>query len=147
MGAIKNWVKLQDEYGEHGPAAAACRAVGGPPLAVKAARNQPMSLHLQQCQHRSCRNTGLWPSSSMQTHTVVICTHMQLRLACQSACAMLCFADTFYCVVDLHAITTPHDPMELRTATRSMAATYMAAGIDPEKVTTPRTQHTLFRSL
>lgn len=24
--------------------------------------------------------------------------------------------------------------MELRTATRSMAATYMAAGIDPEKV-------------
>lgn len=41
--------------------------------------------------------------------------------------------DTFYCVVDLHAITAPHDPVELRTATRSMAATYMAAGIDPEK--------------
>eukprot|EP00882_Tetradesmus_deserticola_P025855 GHRQ01028434.1.p1 GENE.GHRQ01028434.1~~GHRQ01028434.1.p1 ORF type:complete len:164 (+),score=28.16 GHRQ01028434.1:543-1034(+) len=43
--------------------------------------------------------------------------------------------DTFYCVVDLHAITAPHDPVELRTATRSVAATYMAAGIDPEKVT------------
>jgi tryptophanyl-tRNA synthetase len=43
-------------------------------------------------------------------------------------------ADTFYCVVDLHAITAPHDPVELRTATRSVAATYMAAGIDPEKV-------------
>ncbi|KAF6254163.1 tryptophanyl-tRNA synthetase-like protein [Scenedesmus sp. NREL 46B-D3] len=41
--------------------------------------------------------------------------------------------DTFYCVVDLHAITAPHDPVELRTATRSVAATYMAAGIDPEK--------------
>jgi tryptophanyl-tRNA synthetase len=43
-------------------------------------------------------------------------------------------ADTFYCVVDLHAITAPHDPVELRAATRSVAATYMAAGIDPEKV-------------
>lgn len=41
--------------------------------------------------------------------------------------------DTFYCVVDLHAITAPHDPVELRTATRSVAATYMAAGIDPDK--------------
>lgn len=43
-------------------------------------------------------------------------------------------ADTFYCVVDLHAITVPHDPVELRAATRSVAATYMAAGIDPDKV-------------
>jgi len=42
-------------------------------------------------------------------------------------------ADTFYCVVDLHAITAPHDPVELRSATRSVAATYMAAGIDPGK--------------
>eukprot|EP00775_Hariotina_reticulata_P005134 gene5134-5374_t len=41
--------------------------------------------------------------------------------------------DTFYCVVDLHAITAPHDPVELRAATRSVAATYMAAGIDPDK--------------
>lgn len=42
--------------------------------------------------------------------------------------------DTFFCVVDLHAITVPHDPKELREATRSMAATYLAAGIDPDKV-------------
>ncbi|KAF8066270.1 leucine--tRNA ligase [Scenedesmus sp. PABB004] len=41
--------------------------------------------------------------------------------------------DTFFCVVDLHAITAPHDPVELRAATRSVAATYMAAGIDPNK--------------
>lgn len=37
-------------------------------------------------------------------------------------------------MVDLHAITVPHDPLELRAATRSMAATYIAAGIDPAKV-------------
>lgn len=45
-----------------------------------------------------------------------------------------CSADAYYCVVDLHAITVPHDPVELRTATRTVAATYMAAGIDPNKV-------------
>ena len=44
-------------------------------------------------------------------------------------------ADTFFCVVDLHAITVPHDPAELRSSTRTMAATYMAAGIDPERAT------------
>lgn len=42
--------------------------------------------------------------------------------------------DTYFCVVDLHAITVPHDPVELRQSTRSMAATYLAAGIDPAKV-------------
>lgn len=43
--------------------------------------------------------------------------------------------DNYFCVVDLHAITVPHDPAELRASTRSMAATYMAAGIDPAKAT------------
>ena len=41
--------------------------------------------------------------------------------------------DTFYCVVDLHAITMPHDPKELLAATRSSAAVYMACGVDPAK--------------
>lgn len=44
-------------------------------------------------------------------------------------------ADTFFCVVDLHAITVPHDPVELKAATRTMAATYIAAGIDPNRST------------
>eukprot|EP01025_Chloroclados_australasicus_P068487 TRINITY_DN9513_c1_g1_i1.p1 TRINITY_DN9513_c1_g1~~TRINITY_DN9513_c1_g1_i1.p1 ORF type:complete len:413 (+),score=48.65 TRINITY_DN9513_c1_g1_i1:291-1529(+) len=35
--------------------------------------------------------------------------------------------------VDLHAITLPHDPKELREATFRNAATYIAAGVDPEK--------------
>ncbi len=38
-----------------------------------------------------------------------------------------------YCVVDLHAITSPQDPKQLREATRSTAAQYIAAGIDPAK--------------
>ncbi|KAG2488684.1 hypothetical protein HYH03_012685 [Edaphochlamys debaryana] len=43
--------------------------------------------------------------------------------------------DNYFCVVDMHAITVPHDPVELRASTRSMAATYIAAGIDPARAT------------
>lgn len=39
--------------------------------------------------------------------------------------------DAIFCVVDLHAITVPQDPMALRTQTRRTAAQYIAAGIDP----------------
>ena len=38
-----------------------------------------------------------------------------------------------YVIVDLHAITMPQDPKELRENTRKTAAQYIAAGIDPEK--------------
>jgi len=43
--------------------------------------------------------------------------------------------DTFYCVVDLHAITAGHDPAALRTQTRVSAAQLLAAGLDPERCT------------
>ena len=43
--------------------------------------------------------------------------------------------DAFFCVVDLHAITVPQDPAELRERTRATAAQYIAAGIDPAKST------------
>ena len=39
--------------------------------------------------------------------------------------------DAIFCVVDLHAITTPQDPATLREKTRRTAAQYIAAGIDP----------------
>ncbi|KAL3696726.1 hypothetical protein R1sor_010802 [Riccia sorocarpa] len=41
--------------------------------------------------------------------------------------------DTLFFVVDLHAITLPHDPKELIEATRKIAAVYIACGIDPSK--------------
>jgi tryptophanyl-tRNA synthetase len=41
----------------------------------------------------------------------------------------------YYCVVDLHAITVPQDPAELRERTRSTAAQYIAAGIDTSQST------------
>jgi tryptophanyl-tRNA synthetase len=43
--------------------------------------------------------------------------------------------DTFYSVVDLHAITLPQDPTQLRANTRLAAAQLLAAGLDPDRCT------------
>ncbi|MFE6776086.1 tryptophan--tRNA ligase [Streptomyces sp. NPDC057702] len=43
--------------------------------------------------------------------------------------------DAFYMVVDLHAITVPQDPRELRENTRVAAAQLLAAGLDPDRCT------------
>ena len=39
--------------------------------------------------------------------------------------------ESFFCVVNLHAITNPQDPKELAAKTREVARLYLAAGIDP----------------
>ncbi len=41
--------------------------------------------------------------------------------------------ETLYCVVDLHALTLPQEPEELRAQTRELAAVLLAAGIDPSR--------------
>ncbi|MDR4945919.1 tryptophan--tRNA ligase [Neobacillus cucumis] len=41
----------------------------------------------------------------------------------------------FFCIVDQHAITVPQDPQTLRKNIRSLAALYLAFGIDPDKAT------------
>ncbi|MFD8795185.1 tryptophan--tRNA ligase [Streptomyces vinaceus] len=43
--------------------------------------------------------------------------------------------DAFYMVVDLHAITMPQDPKDLRANTRLSAAQLLAAGLDPDRCT------------
>ncbi|HTZ35843.1 MAG TPA: tryptophan--tRNA ligase [Stellaceae bacterium] len=40
--------------------------------------------------------------------------------------------DCIFCIVDMHALTQPQDPLELRHSTREVTAAYIAAGIDPE---------------
>ncbi len=40
--------------------------------------------------------------------------------------------ENFFCIVDLHALTVPQDPEELRHQTRSLAAMLFAAGLDPD---------------
>ena len=38
-----------------------------------------------------------------------------------------------YCIVDLHAITVPQDPKELKQHILDVAALYLAVGVDPKK--------------
>jgi tryptophanyl-tRNA synthetase len=44
-------------------------------------------------------------------------------------------ADTIFCVVDLHALTVPQDPAELRSRTLELAQLLLAIGIDPARST------------
>ncbi|MCA9388931.1 tryptophan--tRNA ligase [Candidatus Berkelbacteria bacterium] len=52
----------------------------------------------------------------------------------------------FYSIVDLHAITTPQEPKDLHQRTLSIAALYLALGLNPEKaslfVQSHRPEHT-----
>jgi tryptophanyl-tRNA synthetase len=41
--------------------------------------------------------------------------------------------ESIYCVVDLHAITVPQNPEQLRQSTREVTASLLAAGISPER--------------
>jgi len=41
--------------------------------------------------------------------------------------------DNIFCIVDLHAITLPQDPKELKKRIREVANIYLAAGIDSKK--------------
>ncbi|WP_425449373.1 tryptophan--tRNA ligase [Dethiothermospora halolimnae] len=41
----------------------------------------------------------------------------------------------YYCIVDLHAITVPQVPKDLRRKSLELLAQYIAAGLDPEKNT------------
>lgn len=43
--------------------------------------------------------------------------------------------EAFYCIVNLHAITLPQDPAQLRQKTLDLARVYLAAGVDPERST------------
>jgi tryptophanyl-tRNA synthetase len=43
--------------------------------------------------------------------------------------------EAFFCIVDLHSITTPFEPAELRDATLDLAAMLFATGIDPNRST------------
>ncbi|MGQ9865123.1 MAG: tryptophan--tRNA ligase [Pseudanabaenaceae cyanobacterium] len=43
--------------------------------------------------------------------------------------------DCFFCVVDLHAITVPHDPAALAEHTQTVAALYLACGLEPARST------------
>ncbi len=43
--------------------------------------------------------------------------------------------ESFFCIVNLHAITLPQKPVDLRRKTLDLARIYLASGIDPEEST------------
>ena len=43
--------------------------------------------------------------------------------------------ESFFCIVDYHAITVPYEPADLRARTADMALSLLAAGLDPSKCT------------
>ena len=43
--------------------------------------------------------------------------------------------ECIYCIVDMHSITVPQDPVLLKETTLDVAALYLAVGIDPKKAT------------
>ena len=43
--------------------------------------------------------------------------------------------ESFFCIVDYHAITVPYAPADLRVRTREMALSVVAAGVDPSRCT------------
>ena len=43
--------------------------------------------------------------------------------------------ECLFCIVDQHAITVPQERLKLRESIRSLAALYLAVGIDPQKAT------------
>jgi tryptophanyl-tRNA synthetase len=43
--------------------------------------------------------------------------------------------DAFFCIVDLHSVTTSYEPDDLRESTYSLAAMLFATGLDPERST------------
>ena len=43
--------------------------------------------------------------------------------------------ESFFCIVDYHAITRPYEPADLRARTAEMALGLLAAGLDPAKCT------------
>lgn len=43
--------------------------------------------------------------------------------------------ECYYCIVDLHSITVPQEPKNLRKNTLELLAVYLACGLDPEKCT------------
>lgn len=71
--------------------------------------------------------SGIQPSGNLHIGNYLGAIHQWLRLQDDY--------EALFCVVDLHAITVPQDPAELRAKTLEIAKIYLAAGIDPNKCT------------
>ncbi len=71
--------------------------------------------------------SGIQPSGSVTLGNYVGAMKQFVELQNEYEC--------FFCIVDLHAITVPQDRLALRKNIKTLAALYLAVGLDPEKAT------------
>jgi tryptophanyl-tRNA synthetase len=72
--------------------------------------------------------TGIKPTGSPHLGNLLGAIRPALRMASDDALR------AFYFIADYHALTTVHDRAELQRLTREVAATWLALGLDPERV-------------
>jgi tryptophanyl-tRNA synthetase len=71
--------------------------------------------------------SGIQPSGTLTLGNYIGAMQHFVRLQHEANC--------FFCIVDYHAITLPKNTEKLKENIRSLAALYLAVGIDPEKAT------------
>ncbi|WP_078548088.1 tryptophan--tRNA ligase [Litchfieldia alkalitelluris] len=71
--------------------------------------------------------SGIQPSGSVTLGNYIGAMKQFIELQEDNNC--------YFCIVDQHSITVPQDRLELRKNIRSLAALYLAIGIDPSKST------------
>ncbi|MFD9624706.1 tryptophan--tRNA ligase [Peribacillus muralis] len=71
--------------------------------------------------------SGIQPSGSVTLGNYIGAMKQFVNLQNEYEC--------FFCIVDQHAITVPQDRLKLRSSIKSLAALYLAIGLDPEKNT------------
>lgn len=71
--------------------------------------------------------SGIQPSGSITLGNYIGALKQFIELQNEYQC--------YFCIVDQHAITVPQERLELRKNIRSLAALYLAVGIDPDKAT------------
>ena len=77
--------------------------------------------------------SGIKPTGDMQLGNYVGAVRRWVEAQPPAGSAAAAAHESIYCVVDLHAMTLPWDPAELRTRTREIATLLFAAGLDPER--------------
>lgn len=69
--------------------------------------------------------SGIRPSGKLHIGNYLGAIRQWIKLQEKNEC--------FFCIVDLHAITTPYDPKEIQEAIKETVITYLASGLDPKK--------------
>ena len=77
--------------------------------------------------------SGIQPSGDMHLGNFIGAVRRWVAAQPPSGSPAAAAAESIYCVVDMHAMTLPYVPDELRSRTRELATLLLASGIDPER--------------